>query len=152
MRARSLDELQVYRKSLTLSVAISAILTRRRLREDLNLCRQMGTASAAVPREYAEGFGQQSDRHFAKYLFIARGSSHEMRAHLVIAHSRSYLEDNELRDTLRQVRRDRQDADKPHQVPGDERPQAARLKGRLTVDFDFRLPTMTLGLPTMTVD
>jgi four helix bundle protein len=98
MRARSLDELQVYRKSLTVSVAISSILGRRRLREDLNLCKQMGTASAAVPANIAEGFGQQSDRQFAKYLFIARGSSHEMRAHLVIAHSRSYVDDDELRD------------------------------------------------------
>ena len=31
-------------------------------------------------------------------LFIVRGSSHAMRAHLIIAHSRSYLEDAELRD------------------------------------------------------
>lgn len=98
MRARSLDELQVYCKSLSVSVSISAILGRRKLREDLNLSKQMGTASAAVPANIAEGFGQQSDRQFARYLFIARGSSHEMRAHLVIAHSRSYLEDDELRD------------------------------------------------------
>ncbi len=58
----------------------------------------MGSAAGAVAANIAEGFGQQSDRQFAKYLFIARGSSHEMRAHLMIAHSRSYLEDAELRD------------------------------------------------------
>ena len=40
------------------------------------------SASAAVPANIAEGFGQQTDRHFAKYLFIARGSSNEVRAHL----------------------------------------------------------------------
>ena len=98
MRARSLDELLVYRKALTAAVAITAILTRRKIREDSTLCKQMGTASGGVPANIAEGFGQQTDRQFAKYLFIARGSSYEMRAHLVIAHARRYLEDTELRD------------------------------------------------------
>jgi len=98
MLARSLEELLVYRKSLTASAAISAILERRKVRWDHPLRKQMGSAAAAVAANIAEGFGQQSDRQFAKYLFVARGSSHEMRAHLVIAHSRSYLEDAELRD------------------------------------------------------
>ena len=98
MLARSLDELFVYRKSLNAAAAVSAILERRAVRRDGPLCKQLGSASAAVAANIAEGFGQQSDRQFAKYLFIARGSSHEMRAHLIIAHSRSYLEDAELRD------------------------------------------------------
>ena len=51
-----------------------------------------------MPANIAEGFGQQSDRHFAKYLYIARGSSNEVRAHLFVSHDRKYLTAPELRE------------------------------------------------------
>src|SRR5690349_9204123 len=58
MLARSLDELLVYRKSLNAAAAISAILERRGVRRDGPLRKQMGSASAAVAANIAEGFGQ----------------------------------------------------------------------------------------------
>ena len=96
--ARSLDDLIVYRKSLDACSAVSRLLERPKVRTDCYLGSQLGSASAAVPANIAEGFGQQSDRQFAKYLFIARGSSHEVRAHLSVAHGRRYLDEAELTD------------------------------------------------------
>ena len=92
MVARTLDESVVYRKSLTACAAISAMLERTRVRSDFDLRSQLAASSGAVPANIAEGFGQQSDRRFARYLFIARGSAHEVRAHLSVAHARKYLE------------------------------------------------------------
>ena len=96
MIARTLDELLVYRKSLLASIAVSELMERSRVRSDCDLRSQLAASSGAVPANIAEGFGQQSDRQFAKYLFIARGSSHEVRAHLAVAHGRKYLSENEL--------------------------------------------------------
>jgi four helix bundle protein len=98
MLARTLDELLVYRKSLDACAAISAILQSSKVRVDRELWEQLGSASGAVPANIAEGFGQQTDRQFAKYLFIARGSSHEVRAHLAVAHGRRYLNEADLTD------------------------------------------------------
>jgi four helix bundle protein len=94
--ARSLDELLVYQKSLILADAVSAILERPPLRKDWELRKQLAAASAAIPANIAEGFGQQTDRQFARYLFIARGSVHEVRAHLRVAYGRNYLSAEEL--------------------------------------------------------
>ena len=96
MIARSLDELIVYRKSLEACCAVSKLLERPQVRTDCHLGSQLGSASAAVPANIAEGFGQQSDRQFARFLFMARGSCHEVRAHLAVAHVRRYLDHTEL--------------------------------------------------------
>jgi four helix bundle protein len=96
MVARSLDELIVYCKSLEACRAVSQLLERPKVRTDCYLGSQLTSASAAVPANIAEGFGQQSDRQFVKYLFVARGSSHEVRAHLAVAHQRKYLDEAEL--------------------------------------------------------
>jgi four helix bundle protein len=44
----------------------------------------------------AEGFGQQTDRQFVRYLFIARGSAHEMRALMTMARDRDYVGTTDL--------------------------------------------------------
>ena len=98
MVARTLDELLVYRKALLACDAISALLERPRVRADYDLRVQLAAASAAVPANIAEGFGQQSDRQFVRYLFIARGSAQEARSHLSVARGRQYLSDTEATD------------------------------------------------------
>ena len=101
MVARTLDELLVYRKALVACVAVSAALEKSTVRADWDLRVQLAAASAAVPSNIAEGFGQQSDRQFARYLYIARGSAHEVRAHVAVAHGRHCLSDEEATDLQR---------------------------------------------------
>jgi four helix bundle protein len=52
-----------------------------------------------VPSLIAEGFGQKTDRHFASYLYNARGSSKETRTHLHVATTRRHITPEE-RDGL----------------------------------------------------
>jgi len=98
MVAHTLDELLVYRKALLACAAVSAVIEKPKVRADWDLRVQIAAASAAVPANIAEGFGQQSDRQFVRYLFIARGSAHEVRSHVAVAHGRHYLDDNEAAD------------------------------------------------------
>ena len=98
MNAKTLDDLLVYQKSIDACGAISALMETARVRRDCELCSQLGASSAAVSANIAEGFGQQSDRQFVRYLFIARGSCHEVRAHLAVARGRQYVDAEQLRD------------------------------------------------------
>ena len=98
MIARTLDDLLVYRKALAACVAVSALLDGPNVRADWDLRSQLAAAAAAVPANIAEGFGQQADRQFVRYLFIARGSAHEVRSHVAVALGRQYVSDEEAVD------------------------------------------------------
>jgi four helix bundle protein len=85
---KSLEDLQIYRDALEAAEAISALLRREEFRRDFNLRNQLAAASDKVASHISEGYGQQTDRHFAHFLAIARGSCNEIRTHLAIARAR----------------------------------------------------------------
>jgi len=98
MAAKTLIDLQVYQKALVGSFAVSALLKHPRMRRDFKLTDQLGAAADSVCSNIAEGFGQQTDRRFAFYLFIARGSANEVRTHLIAAHTRDHITTEELKE------------------------------------------------------
>ena len=66
--------------------------------KDFDLHRQLSESSGKIPGHIGEGFGQLTDRHFAHYLGIARGSALETRGHLATAHQKTYISrDEEIR-------------------------------------------------------
>ena len=91
MGAKCVEELQVYQKAPDAAVAVSALLESDGLRTDPRLRSQLGASSERVASLIAEGFGQKTDRHFAHYLYLSRGSSKEARTQLAVAHGRRYL-------------------------------------------------------------
>ncbi len=96
--AYALEELQVYQRSLVAADAISALTNRPAFLRDPTLRRQLRDASAQIPSHIAEGYGQKMDRHFAHFLYIARGSTKEVRAHLAIARGRLHISEDERRE------------------------------------------------------
>jgi four helix bundle protein len=95
MRADKLDDLLVYRKALEGIDAVSPLLKRPMFSRDFDLHRQLSESCGKIPGHIGEGFGQGTDRHFAHYLLIARGSALETRAHLAIARRREYISRDE---------------------------------------------------------
>jgi four helix bundle protein len=91
MIIRNLEDLQIFRDSLEAAEAISALLQQEGFRSDFHLRDQLADASDKVSAHISEGYGQQSDRHFAYFLGIARGSCSEIRSHLAIARARDCL-------------------------------------------------------------
>jgi four helix bundle protein len=91
MVASCVDELFVYQKSQAAAVAISAMTSRVEFARDQEWRRQLRAASGRIPSHIAEGFGQKTDRHFAHCLYIARGTTKEIRAHLMVAMSRRHI-------------------------------------------------------------
>jgi len=99
VRAERVEDLIVYQKSLALADEISVLLKRDSFKRDFKLRDQLGTSSEAVPSLISERFGQKTDRHFASYLYRARGSSKETRTHLHVATTRERMNAEE-RDRL----------------------------------------------------
>ena len=95
MPIASLHDLQVFREALDAADAVYAILNRPAVAKDFKLGSQLAGASAAVAAHIAEGYGQLTDRHFAHYLAIARGSTNELQAHLAVARGRGHLSHQE---------------------------------------------------------
>lgn len=60
----------------------------RRLGGTATSPRKSNRASVRVVSDIAEGFEQKTDRHFARYLYDARGGAAEIRAQLAIAQRR----------------------------------------------------------------
>jgi four helix bundle protein len=96
MKAKRLEELLVYQKALDGVVEVTALLTKPLLGRDFDLRDQLSESSGRIPGHIAEGYGQLTDRHFAKYLGIARGSAKETRGHLAVAHKKDYISKEDL--------------------------------------------------------
>ena len=57
----------------------------------------MRRASVSVLSNIAEGFESQNDRTFARYLYLAKASSGEVRAQAYVALDQSYISEKEFR-------------------------------------------------------
>jgi four helix bundle protein len=95
MRAACFEDLLVYQKAADTADAISALLKRPSLIKDRRLHEQLGASSERVGSLISEGFGLSTDRHFAEYLYRARGSSKEVRNQLRVALGRGHITQEE---------------------------------------------------------
>ncbi|HJR58908.1 MAG TPA: four helix bundle protein [Vicinamibacterales bacterium] len=80
--AKKLDELPLYGRVTEFGVAVTEILDSPGLRKDWNLRRQLADATASIAANIEEGFEQGTDRAFARYVTIAKGSLGEVIGHL----------------------------------------------------------------------
>ena len=89
--AKRVEELLVYQKALEAADEVSDLLRSEAFAKDLRLRGQIGASSERVVSVISEGFEQKTDRHFASFLYTARGSSAETRTQLRIAERRGYV-------------------------------------------------------------
>ncbi len=98
MRIGSLKEFRIWQLARRFADAVSELLKRPAFRRDIKLSGQLNESTISIVSNSAEGFGQDSDRTFANYLSIARGSNNEAISQLGIALGRGYLTDQEFAD------------------------------------------------------
>jgi four helix bundle protein len=102
MQVKSVEELHVWQVAWRFVEAVSAVTRGDRMSRDLRLRDQMDTCADSVLSNLTEGFEQGTDRGFARYLYIARGSCAEARAHLAVAQLRGYV----TAETAEELRKD----------------------------------------------
>lgn len=95
MKAKTLDDVLVHKKSLEGADAVSALLERPAFRRDFELKDQLLRSSSRTAALIAEGFGQLTDRHTASYYANARGSALETNTHLRVAQGRQHISQEE---------------------------------------------------------
>ena len=72
-------------------------------KQDYALRNQIRRSGLSILSNIAEGFESGTDKQFARYLKIAKGSAGECRAQLYIACDQQYLSQDEFRNLKRQL-------------------------------------------------
>lgn len=90
-------DLRVWVEGVELSVFVYALTEKFPLREQFGLTNQMRRASVSIPSNIAEGHGR-SDKEFARFIEIARGSLSELETQSEIALRINYLSKIEYDD------------------------------------------------------
>jgi four helix bundle protein len=89
MNVTTPEDLQIWQRSRKFAQAVFAITRTAAFDCDLGLREQLNGCADSILANIAEGFAQSSDRAFARYLVMSRGSILEARAHLVVAADRN---------------------------------------------------------------
>lgn len=82
MKAEFFEDLEVWKEGMRLTVEVYNLLKECR---DYGLRDQMQRAAVSVPSNIAEGFERQTNKEFAQFLYIARGSAAELRTQIYLA-------------------------------------------------------------------
>ena len=100
MGASSYKELIVWQKAMELT-AIIYNLTKKLPKEELySLSDQMRRAAISIPSNIAEGQDRNTDKDFARFLTISRGSKAELETQLLICVKVGYLNEAEIVEAM----------------------------------------------------
>src|SRR5687768_7609680 len=94
--AKKLEDLPIYKHAVDFCAAVTAVLARPALRRNRQLHKQIDTANDSITANMEEGFEQSTDRLFANYLFIAKGSLAEVLGRLKTANRKGCISLEEL--------------------------------------------------------
>jgi four helix bundle protein len=101
--ASSFTDLRVWQHGMRLVVAVHKA-TRKFPREEVyGLTSQLRRAAMSIPNCIAEGKGYKSDKDFQRFLYMSRGSCHEVQTELMIARELQYLSPEEAAKLLEQA-------------------------------------------------
>lgn len=78
-------ELNIWKKSLDLSVDVYRITEEFPVVEKYNLISQIVRSAVSIPSNIAEGSGRGTNKDFCRFLNIALGSAYELETQLTIS-------------------------------------------------------------------
>jgi four helix bundle protein len=94
---RPFEDIQAWQKARALVREIYKICAKGRLRQDFGLKDQLCRSAVSSMSNIAEGFARKTDRDFAHFLDVAKGSAIETQSLLYVALDVGYLEADEFR-------------------------------------------------------
>ena len=99
MTIKHFEDLEAWKFSRRLTNEVYSLTRMERFCRDFSLVDQIKRASISVMTNVAEGFERGSNKDFARFLFIARGSAGEVRSLLYIALDQGYITEEEFNTT-----------------------------------------------------
>jgi four helix bundle protein len=85
------EDIQGWQKGRELCKLVYQVTNKGTFSRDYGLRDQIRRAATSVVSNIAEGFESQSDQTFIRYLYIAKGSSGEVRAQSYVALDQGYI-------------------------------------------------------------
>jgi four helix bundle protein len=82
---QSFHDLQVWQKSMELTVVIYHLTQPFPREEAFGLTSQLRRSAISIPSNIAEGHGRMNPREFRRFLLIARGSNCELQTQLELS-------------------------------------------------------------------
>jgi four helix bundle protein len=95
------EDIQAWQKARTLVREIYQTCGKGSLRRDFGLKGQLCRSAVSVMSNIAEGFARKTDRDFAHFLDVAKGSAIENQSLLYVALDVGYVEPDEFRKLYR---------------------------------------------------
>jgi len=89
--AHKVDEFPVFLDAQAFTVAVSAILQRSGLRKNSKAYEQIAEANDSILSNMDEGFAQESDDSFSKFLYYSKGSIAEVMRRLRRAAAKGFV-------------------------------------------------------------
>jgi four helix bundle protein len=96
MKINRFEDLEVWQKAMDLVDIIYDFTYKQQFNKDYALKEQIRRAVISIPSNIAEGFERGSNVEFIQFLFIAKGSSGEVRTQLQIALRQQYISKSEF--------------------------------------------------------
>lgn len=89
---RDFRDIQVWKKSHQLTLAIYKTTQTFPTEERYGLTSQMRRSSASIPTNIAEGCGRSGDNELRRFMQISMGSASELEYQLLLAHELGYVQ------------------------------------------------------------
>lgn len=93
-------QLKVWEHSHRLVLAVYSVTASFPPAERFGLSRQLRRAATSVASNIVEGASRSTNRDFARFLDIARGSLGEVEYQLLLAHDLGYVDEQESADLM----------------------------------------------------
>lgn len=97
------EDLPVWQDARKLTKRVYEVTDKKNFDKDYRLKGQMQASSVSIMSNIAEGFENQTKKQFIRYLFIARGSSGELRSQLYVAFDIRYIDDKTMSELKNQA-------------------------------------------------
>jgi four helix bundle protein len=98
MAFRRFQDIVAWQKARDVNRLIYSATSESTFARDYALRDQIRRASISIMANIAEGFGRQSNKKFAIFLNIARGSAFEVQSHLYVAFDLGYVNEPVFND------------------------------------------------------
>jgi len=102
-RIERFEDIEAWKKARVLVKGIYRATGEGKFSKDYGLRDQIRRAAVSVISNVAEGFSRQTDREFAQFLYVAKGSVSEVQSQLYVALDLGYLSQEEFNDLYRQA-------------------------------------------------
>ena len=97
------EEIEAWKISKDLAIQIYQITSRNNFAKNWSLRDQMQRSAVSISSNISEGFERGMNKEFIRFLYIAKGSSGELRNQLYIARELRYIQQEDFEALMNKV-------------------------------------------------